>query len=157
MIRLFLQLRSLMFRSGEKRAIWLKKRNLFGSIGKDVMIQNYKLPFNPDKVFIGNNVRIAAGVSMITHDVMHHMLNNMDENCRNKIKFNEKVGEIHIGNNVFIGANTLILYDVSIGNNVIIGAGSIVTKDLPDNSVCVGSPCKKIGEFDEFVKKRRNM
>lgn len=88
---------------------------------------------------------------------MHHMLNNMDENCRNKIKFNEKVGEIHIGNNVFIGANTLILYDVSIGNNVIIGAGSIVTKDLPDNSVCVGSPCKKIGEFDEFVKKRRNM
>ena len=67
MIRLFLQLRSLMFRSGEKRAIWLKKRNLFGSIGKDVMIQNYKLPFNPDKVFIGNNVRIAAGVSMITH------------------------------------------------------------------------------------------
>ena len=38
MIRLFLQLRSLMFRSGEKRAIWLKKRNLFGSIGKDVMM-----------------------------------------------------------------------------------------------------------------------
>ena len=64
---------------------------------------------------------------------------------------------VEIGNNVFIGANTLILYDVSIGNNVIIGAGSIVTKDLPDNSVCVGSPCKKIGEFDEFVKKRRNM
>lgn len=154
MIRLFLQLRSLMFRSGEKRAAWLKQRHIFGSVGNNVMIQNYKLPFNPDKVYIGNNVRIAADVSLITHDVMHHMLNNISEGSE-KVFF-EKTGEIHIGDNVFIGANSLILYNVNIGNNVIVGAGSVVTRDLPDNSVCAGVPCRKIGEFDEFVKKRAN-
>ena len=62
---------------------------------------------------------VASGVTMITHDVVHHMLNHIDENT--KYKFAEKIGEIHIGNNVFIGANSLILYDVSIGNNVIVG------------------------------------
>ena len=47
------------------------------------------------------------------------------------------------------------MYDVKIGNNVIIGANSTVTKDLPDDSVCVGSPCKRIGSFQDFVNKRR--
>ena len=69
--------------------------------------------------------------------------------------FKEKTGKIEIGNNVFVGANSVILYDVKIGNNVIIGANSTVTKDLPDDSVCVGSPCKRIGSFQDFVNKRR--
>lgn len=58
---------------------------------------------------------------------------------------------------MFIGANTTILYDINIGNNVIIGAGSIVTKNIPDNSVCAGVPCRKIGDFWDFVEKRRQM
>ena len=49
-----------------------------------------------------------------------------------------RIGEIKIGNNVFIGARTTILYDVKIGNNVIIGAGSLVTKDIPDNCIVGG-------------------
>ena len=47
-----------------------------------------------------------------------------------------------IGDNTFIGANSVILEGISIGNNVIIGAGSIVTKDIPNNVVCYGNPCK---------------
>ena len=50
----------------------------------------------------------------------------------------------------------MLLYDVTIGNNVIIGAGSVVTKDIPDGSVAVGVPCKVIGRFEDFVKKRKN-
>ena len=44
---------------------------------------------------------------------------------------------------------------LKIGNNVIIGAGSVVTKDIPDNSVCAGVPCKRIGSFDDFIRKRK--
>lgn len=57
---------------------------------------------------------------------------------------------------MFIGANSIILYDVMIGNNVIIGAGSIVTKSIPDESVAVGVPCKVIDNFDNFIEKRKN-
>lgn len=152
MNRLLWQLYSMTIRSGEKRARLYKKNNLFGSIGDNVMIQDFRLPYNPKLVFIGNNVRLASNVTMITHDVIHNMLNNIP--C-SEGKFEEKTGKIFIGNNVFVGANTIIMYDVKIGNNVIVGAGSIVTKDLPDNSICVGAPCKRVGSFYDFVSKRR--
>lgn len=152
MNRTLMQLRSLLFRSGTKRAEWLKKKKIFGAIGRAVMIQDYRLPFNPEKVFIGNNVRLASDVTLITHDVSHHVLNNLYKTN----DFKEKSGPITIGDNVFIGSKTIILYDVKIGNNVIVGAGSVVTKDLPDDSVCAGIPYRKIGEFEDFCQKRRN-
>ena len=151
MNRTLMQIRSIFFRSGVKRADWLRKRKYFGMIGKDVMIQDYKLPYNPDKVFIGNNVRLASDVSLITHDVSYHVLNNY----YGTNSFEEKTGQIVIGDNVFIGSKTIILYDVKIGNNVIVGAGSIVTRDLPSGSVCAGIPCRKIGEFESFCNKRK--
>ena len=49
----------------------------------------------------------------------------------------------------------MILPNVRIGSNVIIGAGSIVAKDIPDNSVAAGIPCKVIGDFDTLVEKYR--
>ena len=60
-----------------------------------------------------------------------------------------------IGDNVFIGANTTVLYGVHIGNNVIIGAGSVVSKDLPDGVVAAGIPCKPIGKFEDFKEKMK--
>ena len=53
-------------------------------------------------------------------------------------------GPIVIGDNVWIGANCVILPGVKIGSNVVIGAGSIVTKEIPNDSVAVGNPCKVI-------------
>ncbi|HBV76766.1 MULTISPECIES: sugar O-acetyltransferase [Vibrio] len=49
---------------------------------------------------------------------------------------------ISIGDCVWIGAGTIVLGGVTIGSNSIIGAGSVVTKDLPDNVIAVGNPCK---------------
>ena len=49
------------------------------------------------------------------------------------------------------------MYNVRIGSNVIIGAGSIVTKDIPDNSVAAGVPCRVIGKFDDLEEKRKNV
>lgn len=68
--------------------------------------------------------------------------------------FHEKVGCIEIGNNVFIGTGSIILYDTKIGSNVIVAAGSIITKDVPDNVVVAGIPAKVIGTFDTFLDKR---
>lgn len=49
-----------------------------------------------------------------------------------------------IGDNVNLGVNVTIIGDIRIGNNVVIGGGSVVVKDIPDNSVAVGNPCRVI-------------
>ena len=64
---------------------------------------------------------------------------------------------ISIGDNVMIGAGTVILPNVRIGSNVVIGAGSIVCKDIPDNVVAAGVPCRVVGEFDKLVEKYRSV
>ena len=62
------------------------------------------------------------------------------------------IGGVTIGNNVFIGGRSIILYDVTIGDNVIIGAGSVVTRDIPSGSVAAGCPAKVIGHFEDSVE-----
>lgn len=62
------------------------------------------------------------------------------------------VGDIIIGNN-YIGTRTTIFPGVHIGDNTIIGAGSVLTKDIPDNVVAAGIPCKVIRSRDEYIKK----
>lgn len=60
---------------------------------------------------------------------------------------------VHIGKNCWIGAGAIILPGVTIGDNVVVGAGSVVTKDLPDNVVAVGNPCRvlrPVGERDRM-------
>lgn len=68
---------------------------------------------------------------------------------------------VHIGKNCWIGAGAIILPGVTIGDNVVIGAGSVVTKDIPDNVIAVGNPCKilrKVNEYDkEFYFKNRKI
>lgn len=57
-------------------------------------------------------------------------------------------GKIKIGNNVFLGANTIITKSVTIGDNVIVGAGSIVTKDIPSNEIWAGVPARFIKKYN---------
>lgn len=56
---------------------------------------------------------------------------------------------ISVGNNVWIGGNVTVLPGITIGNNVTIGAGSVVTRDIPDNTLAVGNPCRVIKSIDE--------
>ncbi len=68
--------------------------------------------------------------------------------------------DVHIGNNVWIGAGSIILPGVTIGDNTVIGAGSVVTKDIPANVVAVGNPCRVQREinkrdYDFYFKNRK--
>ena len=63
-----------------------------------------------------------------------------------------KIGRVNIGNNVFIGAESVVLPNVTIGDNVVIGANSTVTKDIPSNSVYAGNPAKFICTIDEYIE-----
>jgi len=150
-MRLIHSVRLLTIGSSTKRAKYLREHHVFHCMGEKCTYQRRKLPLYPGLISIGSNVHLAAGVSLITHDISHIMLNRLGSR-----RFTEKVGCIEIGDNVFVGSGTKILYDVRIGSNVIIGAGSIVTKDIPDNSVAVGTPAKVIGSFEDYLKKREN-
>lgn len=95
---------------------------------------------------IGDNVTFGPHVQILAHDAsMHNVLGYT------------KIGRVHIGNNVFIGAGSIILPNVRIGNNSIVGAGSVVTKDIPANVVCVGNPAKVVSSLDDFIEKNRKL
>lgn len=91
---------------------------------------------------IGNNVVLANRVQLLAHD------DSAEQLCGYR-----KIGKIIIGNDVFIGANSLVLPGVTIGDDCVIGAGSVVTKSVPANSVAVGVPAKVVGTTAEYRKK----
>lgn len=88
------------------------------------------------KVCIGSNVFIAPNVGIYTAG------HPLDPEQRNRGL--EYAYPVTIGNNVWIGGGVTILPGVTIGDNVVIGAGSVVTKDIPENALAVGNPCKVI-------------
>lgn len=136
-------------RGGYKRAELLKKKHYFKSIGEHCYLQPWNFGTEPHLISFGNNVHVASGVTFINHDITSMMFNYMDVEHKYKLR----QGEIDIGDNVFIGSNSTILYDVTIGNNVIIGAGSLVNKNIPSGTVAAGVPAKVIGTFDDYRMK----
>lgn len=93
---------------------------------------------------IGNNVTLAPRVHILCHDASTKQFLNYT-----------KIGKVKIGNNVFIGAESVVLPNVKIGNNVIIGANSTVTKDIPDNVVAAGNPAKVICSLEEYLERHK--
>lgn len=97
------------------------------------------------KVKIGDNCQMAPNVAIYTagHPIHPVTRNSMYEYGK----------EVTIGDNVWIGGNTVICPGVSIGSNTVIGAGSVVTKDLPAWSVAAGNPCRVIRSITERDRK----
>lgn len=131
------------------RRAYLCKHKVFGCFGEHSFLQNKVIPLYSQLIRIHNNVMVGKKVEFVTHDVVFAMLNNMQKD----VWVCEKVGCIEVHDNVFIGANSTVLYGVSIGPNAIVAAGSVVTKDVPPNSVVAGVPAKVIGTFDQVMEK----
>lgn len=93
---------------------------------------------------IGNNVTLAPRVHILAHDA----------STKKQLNY-VRIEKVKIGNNVFIGAGSIILPGVTIGDNVIVGAGSVVAKNLETNGVYAGAPAKKIMDYDAYMDKHR--
>ena len=97
------------------------------------------------KVTIGDNCQMAPNVAIYTAG---HPLHPVSRNSMYEYGIS-----VSIGDNVWIGGNTVILPGVHIGSNTVIGAGSVVTKDIPDWVVAAGNPCRVIKQITEEDKK----
>lgn len=131
-------------------AIWRAKKLKFGT---DVLIRGNVIIRNPQNITIGNRVAInefvhiwAGGGIVIGNDTMiaSHCVITSQTHSINEMLYREtlELKPVVIGNNVWLGAGTIILPGVRIGDNSVVGAGSIVNKDVPENSVVVGVPVK---------------
>lgn len=147
----------------EKMETLLKE--ILGKTGKNVFIEapfhcdygknievgenffaNYNLTIlDVGKVMIGSNAQIAPNVSIYTAG---HPIHPQSRNSG----YEYGIG-VTIGDNVWLGGNVVINPGVHIGNNAVIGSGSVVTKDIPDNVVAVGNPCKVIKRITDEERK----
>lgn len=93
------------------------------------------------KVKIGDNCQMAPNVAIYTAGHPIHPATRSSGYEYGK--------EVVIGDNVWLGGNTVVCPGVTIGNNVVIGAGSVVTKNIPDNMIAAGNPCRVIREITE--------
>ncbi|WP_300381121.1 sugar O-acetyltransferase [Clostridium sp.] len=115
------------------------------SIGENFYANYDCIILDVAKVKIGKNVFFAPRVNIFTAG------HPIDADVRNTLlEFGKPVT---IGDNVWVGGNTVINPGVTIGNNVVIGSGSVVTKDIPGNVIAVGNPCRVLRKITEEDKK----
>lgn len=147
----------------EKQAAILEK--LLGSKGKNCAIMapfwcdyGYNIHVG-DNFFANHNTVILDGAPVTFGDNVFIAPNcgfytaGHPVDCERRNAGLEYAYAITVGSNVWIGAAVHVLPGVTIGSNVVIGAGSVVVKDIPDNSVAVGNPCKVIRPITEADKK----
>lgn len=104
------------------------------TIGEHVYMNYDCIIIDVAPVTIGNHVFFGPRVSLYTAG---HPITAQER--RDDLEYGH---EITIGDDVWIGGNTVVNPGVTIGSNVVIGSGSIVTKDIPDNVIAVGNPCR---------------
>ena len=123
-------------------------------------LHSHKLPGQPFRFILERFIEVTTGISIpaqckigkglrIHHfgGIIFHPSVEMGDNCTlyQGVTIGDKGGSgraARIGNNVLLGAGSKVIGDISIGNNCIVGANTVVTKDMPDNTVAVGSPCR---------------
>lgn len=138
--------------SSEDYITWLRGRGM--KIGHNCSIYSPNSgcidTTRPWLIELGDNVVITRGVVILTHGYDWSVIKGTDGNVLGS------AGPVKIGDNVFVGMNSIILKNVEIGNNVIIGAGSIVTRSVPSNSVVAGNPARVISTLEEYKDKILN-
>lgn len=123
------------------RANWGGKHVHFG----DGVYANFGLTCVDDThIYVGSHTLFGPNVVLATAG--HPM---MPELRKHGIQYNMP---IHIGENCWLGAGVIVVPGVTIGDNVVIGASSVVTKDIPSNSVAMGTPCRVVRQINDHDK-----
>lgn len=135
-------------KSNEKKLEQLKSRGLTIGTGCEIL-NGFDFGSEPYLVTIGDNVRLASGVKITTHNggvwVLRHLYPELSDI--------DRFGRVAIGDNCHIGMDAMIMPGVTIGKNCIVGARSVVTHDVPDNTVVAGVPARSIGTIDAYREK----
>jgi acetyltransferase-like isoleucine patch superfamily enzyme len=131
---------------GDEYAEYLRRHGGFHAMGNKCSILPSTVFTDPAFVRLGNNVQFGS-CCVLGHNGVVKMLNRAYG-----VKL-DSVGKTDFLDNVFVGYGCIILPGVTIGPNVVIGAGSVVTRDVPPNSIMVGSPARRIGSVDDFIAK----
>jgi acetyltransferase-like isoleucine patch superfamily enzyme len=119
------------------------------TVGHGCRIYSGDFGTEPWLVTFGDRVTVSIGVHFLVHDGVGWLFR--DGGGRRY-----RYGRISVGDDVFIGAGTLIMPGVKIGNRCVIGSGSVVTKSVPNNSVVVGNPAAVASTFDELMARVEN-
>jgi len=129
----------------------LKQKKLL--LGDNIKINDYVHIACIEKIIIGNNVLIGSNVLITDHLHGSYQGDNQDSpySAPDERKLSSQA--VSIGDNCWIGDMVSIMPNVNIGSGVIIGANSVVTKDIPNNTIAVGNPCKVIKEYNIKTKK----
>lgn len=155
-----------------------KKSVIYRSVRKDIVpfntfvmgdysvIEDYAIINNAvGDIVIGNHTRIGLGNTIIGPVTIRDKVNlaqnvivsGLNHNFENIDKAIAEQGistkQIIIDDNVWIGANSVVLAGIQIGKHVVVGAGSVVTKDIPPYSVALGNPAKVVKQYD-FERKQ---
>ena len=135
--------------SSEAYINYLKKKGC--KIGKNTVI------YSPSSVTIdetrckfieiGEGVHIIANTTIFAHDYSYAILRRIYHCMPQRDKLTK------IGNNVFIGRNSIILMGTTIGDNCIIGAGSVVRGNIPSGTIWAGNPARQIGTIEEYYNR----
>lgn len=120
----------------------------------DNFFANFNLTVMDDaRIYIGDNVCFGPNVSLMAtnHPLLPQERLGLDS--QGKMTMAEYAEDIHIGSNVWLACNVTVLGGVHIGNNVVIGAGSVVTKDIPDDYLAYGNPCRPVRKITQADSK----
>ena len=118
-------------------------------VGEDCRILSLAVSAEYELISIGDRVTISSDVLFVTHDGAGWLVRDDDG------RRHYWLARIAIGNDVFVGARTIIMPGVEIGDRCVVAAGSVVTRSVPDGSVVGGNPARLIGTFDAFSTKVR--
>lgn len=135
--------------SSEAYINYLRKKGC--KIGKDTCIYSPRTVTIDETrckfIEIGEGVHIAGKTTILAHDYSYAILRRIYHCMPERDKLTK------IGNNVFIGINSIILMGTIIGDNCIIGAGSVVRGNIPSGTIWAGNPARQIGTIEEYYNR----